>query len=214
MARNKKEYYRVLPQLENVYFRGDIEKGSWSRQCFGNEHPIVLELGCGKGDYVLSLAEKYPDSNFIGVDIKGDRLYHGAVKAKKRNLENASFVREYVQFLPEVFEENEISEIWITFPDPYPSNTKKRKRLSSSFFLDIYRLIAKPGAIIHFKTDDDALFDFTVVTLENEKAEILYLTHDLHSREYENENLSILTTYEKMHIADGKTIKYVRFRIN
>lgn len=214
MARNKQEYYRVLPQLENVFFKGDIEKGAWSRQCFDNEHPIVLEIGCGKGDYVLALAEKYPEYNFIGVDIKGDRLYHGAVKAQKRGLTNVAFVREYVQFLTDVFAENEISEIWITFPDPYPRNTKKRKRLSSSFFLDIYRKMIKPGAVVHFKTDADALFDFTMETLEKERAEILYLTYDLHSQEYENEDLAILTTYERKHISDGKTIKYVRFRIN
>lgn len=214
MSRNKQEYYKALPHFENVYSSNDFKKGTWSKQCFGNDHPITLELGCGKGDYVLALAQKYPERNFIGIDIKGDRLYSGAKKAIKRNLPNVIFMREYIQFLTDVFAENEISEIWITFPDPYPRNTKKRKRLSSPFFLDIYRRIIKQGAILHFKTDADALFEFTLETLHNEHAEILYLTYNLHAEGLDDENLSILTTYEKRHIARGKSIKYVQFRIN
>lgn len=212
MSRNKKHHYAAIQQCDNVYFPENIEPGTWNEKYFHNDGPITLELGCGKGDYVIALAQKYPMRNFVGIDIKGDRLYTGSVKAREHNLSNAIFFRAYIQFITEYFEKGEVDEIWITFPDPYPSNTKSRKRLTSPFFMNKYKQILKNDGIIHFKTDVNQLYEFTRETLQNMDVEIEYVSEDVHQERAVNEEFSIMTTYEKKHIADGKSIKYVRFK--
>lgn len=214
MSRNKMDKYEAVESMANVYEEGEIEPGTWAKRCFGNGNPITLELGCGKGEYVTDLACRHPERNFIGVDIKGDRIFYGARHAREEGLVNAVFLRAYIQFLDRMFAPNEINEIWIPFPDPYPSKTKSRKRLSSPFFLDIYRKVLTPHGVIHFKTDADTLFRFTLETLRREKANIHYVTDDLYSDGESPDNAKITTTYERTFLQNDKQIKYVSFSLD
>lgn len=202
--------------MENVYLYDDILPGDWSENVFGNTHPITLELACGGGEYTLELAGKFPDRNFIGVDIKGERIYKGAKKALDDGLKNVVFLRAYIQFLDRYIkrETDYVNEIWITFPDPYPKKSKKRKRLTSPFFLDIYRRILMPDGVIHLKTDSRLLYDFTLETLNSENCRIIRETSDLYHSSMADEILSIKTLYEEQHLKDGKTIKYVEFMVH
>lgn len=213
MTRNKMMKYAAVSKMNNVYDEGDVGPGKWAELCFGNANPVTLEIACGKGEYVTGLAKRYPDRNFIGVDIKGDRLYFGARRAYQQNLSNAVFLRTYIQFLDRIFEKGEVSEIWIPFPDPYPRKSKSRKRLSSPFFLNIYRKILAKDGMVHFKTDLDNLFRFTIESLKEEKATIHYLTHDLYSEDETPENAKIITTFEKTFLENDKPIKYVTFSL-
>ncbi len=216
MAKNKLERYAALPHMENVYLYDDILPGDWSGKVFQNTHPITLELACGGGDYTLELARKFPGRNFIGVDIKGERIYKGAKKALDEGLTNVVFLRAYIQFLDRYIkrETDYVEEIWITFPDPYPKKSKKRKRLTSPFFLDIYRRILMPEGSIHLKTDSDLLYDFTLESLSDENCGIIRKTSDLYRSSMVDEILSIKTMYEEQHLEDGKTIKYVEFMVH
>jgi len=213
MSRKKDERFEAIGRMDNVFECEGIKPGNWNLSFFKNNNPITLELGCGKGEYVVELAQEFPKRNFIGVDIKGDRLYIGALQALEKKLANTAFLRTYVQFIAKFFDKNEIEEIWITFPDPYHSDTKKRKRLTSPFFLDIYRKIMKPNGVIHLKTDDEKLYRYTLEVLGQEAVQILHSTDDLYDQSNRNDFSSITTTYEKRHIADGKKIKYIRFRL-
>ncbi|RMD91677.1 MAG: tRNA (guanosine(46)-N7)-methyltransferase TrmB, partial [Calditrichaeota bacterium] len=143
-------------------------KGRWSEDYFANSQPLVLELACGKGDYSVNLARQYPEKNFIGVDVKGNRLWTGAKNAMDEELSNVAFVRTRIEQLDLFFGPNEVSEIWITFPDPFPRKSRALKRLTSPRFLNIYRKVCKPGAQIHLKTDAVNLFDYTLEVLEEE----------------------------------------------
>jgi len=212
MSRKKKERFAAIKEMDNVYEMDVFGDDRFDKKFFKDDHPIILELGCGKGDYVIEMAEKYPDKNFIGVDIKGDRMYIGAKQALERSLTNVAFIRTFVQFLNKHFDPNSVSEIWITFPDPYPSDTKSRKRLTSPFFLDIYRTILEDEGVLHFKTDDEDLYKFTMETLKEEGAIIDYYIENLYGQNSIRPELAIKTTYEKRHIADGKKIKYIQFR--
>lgn len=214
MSRNKMMKYAAVENMSNVYNEGDVDPGKWAEICFGNHRPITLELACGKGEYVTGLADKYTGRNFIGVDIKGDRIFFGARRALENNLRNAAFLRTYIQFLDRIFEKGEIAEIWIPFPDPYPRKSKSRKRLSSPFFLDIYRKILAKNGIVHFKTDLDTLFRFTIESLRNEDATIHYLTYDLYAERETPDHAKIKTTFEKGFLENDKPIKYVSFSLD
>lgn len=192
-------------------------KGKWT-QHFGNDHPIVLELGCGKGEYSVGLAQHYPDRNFIGVDIKGARMYIGATEALESNLTNVAFCRTKIDFILESFAENEVDEIWLTFSDPQPK--KENKRLTSPHFIEKYRKLLKPGGIVHLKTDSDLLFEYTTDEIKEKGYEPLLITWDLYndlSQELDSvtkEILHIKTHYEKLFTARGSVIKYCKFKIN
>ena len=216
MAKNKTERYAALPGMDNVYFPDEILPGEWSGCVFGNNRPITLELACGGGEYTLELAARYPQRNFIGVDIKGERIYKGARKALDGNITNVAFFRAYIQFLDRYIkcETDNVEEIWITFPDPYPKKSKKRKRLTSPFFLDIYRRIILPNRSVHLKTDSELLYSFTLESLKEEGCTIVRSTSDLYNSSMVDEVLSIKTMYEKQHLEDGKTIKYVEFMVH
>lgn len=189
--------------------------GKWRQQHFGNENPIVLELACGRGEYTLALSEHFQDQNFIGVDIKGARIWKGAKQALERGLSNAAFLRTRIEQITLFFAENEVDEIWITFPDPFLKKNKTNRRLTSSRFLDHYRKILKKGGLVHLKTDDPTLFEFTLETLWSyPHTEILYFDDDIYSRALPNPALQFKTYYEHMHLRDGKTIKYVQFRLD
>lgn len=188
-------------------------KGRWHSDHFKNQNPITLELGCGKGEYTLALATKCPEQNFIGIDLKGARLWKGARAALDNGLPNAAFLRIPIERLEEFFATGEVSQIWIPFPDPFPRKGKAKKRLTSPRFLKIYRQILKPDGAIHLKTDDPGLFAFTLETLDREGCHILDRIEDLHGSPVSNETTAIKTGYEQKHLLAGKTIKYVRFSL-
>lgn len=185
-------------------------KGNWGSQHFGNGKPIVLELGCGKGEYTVSLAEKYPDKNYIGIDIKGARMFTGAKNALQRGLDNVAFLRTNIDNLPFFFDQHEIYEIWITFPDPQMK--KSRRRLTSSFFMSRYSDILRNDGIVHLKTDSRFLFDYTLALVNLNRLEIVSVTDNLYQSEVLNEMLGIKTFYEKQWIDRGIDIKYLAFK--
>lgn len=193
-------------------------KGKWRNDFFKNDHPIVLELGCGKGEYSVGLAKHYPERNFIGIDIKGSRMFVGAKEALDAGMTNVAFLRTKVDFIEQYFTLGEVDEIWLTFSDP--QKEKPRKRLSSRLFVERYQRILKPGGIVHMKTDSDLLFESTVEEIKEHGYEVVELTWDLyHSIPEEldpkiREILHIKTHYEQLFTAKGSVIKYCAFKIN
>jgi len=188
-------------------------KGKWRADIFKNDNPLILELACGKGDYAIALARKYPDKNFIGVDSKGARIFTGAKQALEEKLQNLAFARMRIENITNFFEPGEVDEIWITFTDPFPGKKNAKRRLSHKKFIDRYKAIAKPGAIIHFKTDDLPLFHFTKEQVDELKLNILYYKEDIYASPFDFEELAIQTYYEKSHLAEGRKINYIRFII-
>jgi tRNA (guanine-N7-)-methyltransferase len=189
-------------------------KSKWKSDYFKNDNPITLELACGGGEYTIALAETYPERNFIGVDIKGARIWKGAKKAIEENLSNVAFLRTRIEQITSFFEQGEIEEIWITFPDPFLKNSKKNKRLTSSRFINEYRKILKSGGLMHLKTDEPNLYDFTLETIgEDQHCNLNYHNSDIYSGQLHIPELTYKTYYEKMHLEVGKTIKYIQFTI-
>ncbi len=220
MRRYKLHKIAELESFENIIQLTDQPEqddfryyGTWAEDHFKNNNPISLELACGKGAYTLALAEKYPDRNFIGVDMKGSRLWTGCVEARKRGLDNVAFLRIEILNLAHYFAKGEIDEIWITFPDPFLRNGKFRKRLTAARYLAVYKHVIKEGASIHLKTDSDPLFDFSLKSLRENRCIIEEKIDDVYGDENLHENLYIKTNYEKRHLADNRVIKYVRFSI-
>lgn len=189
-------------------------KGQWSQLHFNNSQPITLELACGRGEYAVALAARYPDTNFIGVDIKGARIWQGARRAMEAGLTNIAFLRTRIEMINLFFVAQEVSEIWITFPDPFLRPSKADRRLTSPPFLARYRELLKPGGLIHLKTDDQQLYEFTLeVVAETTDARLLYHNDDIYAGVLPFEELSTRTYYENMHLQAGKTIKYIRFSL-
>ncbi len=218
--RTKIERYKEILSLPNVtnlhhYRDGDHAsvRGKWS-ELFGNDNPITLELACGKGDYCLGLGSRYPDRNFLGLDIKGDRIWKGAIQALDAGLHNVRFLRTRIDHLTNYFAPGEIDEIWITFPDPYLKKSKKRKRLTHPVFLRRYAGILKPGGLIHLKTDSDELYEFTLQVLNIHGLSTKQQISDVYRLDNIPENLDIQTYYEKQHLHSGRAIKYVSFTLN
>lgn len=188
-------------------------QGKWRSEVFKNGNPIVLELACGKGDYALALAKKYPDKNFIGIDSKGARIFTGSKTAQENNITNLMFARMRIENITNFFAEAEADEIWITFPDPFPKDKNEKRRLTARSFLQRYRQIAKPGAVVHFKTDDLPLFHFTKQSAEDFGLKILYYKENIYASPLDFEELDIKTYYEKSHLAEGRTINYLQFQL-
>jgi tRNA (guanine-N7-)-methyltransferase len=187
-------------------------QGHWREEYFHNDNPIVLELGCGKGEYTVGLAKKYPDVNFIGVDIKGARMWTGATQALQEGLKNVAFLRTNIEIIERFFSEGEVQEIWLTFSDPQMKNP--RKRLTSTYFLERYRKFLVDGGIIHLKTDSNFLFTYTDYMVEHNHLPVLLSTRNLYAEgEPFAEAASIQTYYEGMWIARGLDIKYLQFRL-
>lgn len=185
-------------------------KGCWSEKCFKNDRPLVLELACGGGEYTVGLAERYPEKNFIGIDVKGARIYKGATAAIESGLKNVAFARTRIEQLELFFGEGEVSEIWVTFPDPFLKERKANRRLTSPFFLGKYKYLLQKGGLLHLKTDEDNLFKYSVETLNRQPDfELQYVNTDIYSSALEFEVLEIKTHYETLHLALGKTIKYL-----
>lgn len=191
-------------------------KGKWLEDYFKNTNPIVLELGCGKGEYSVGLAKNNPDKNFIGVDIKGNRIWTGAKEALDLYMPNVAFIRTRIDFIEHCFVPGEVSEIWITFPDPQPQKTRERKRLTNMRFIDRYRKFLKPGGLVHLKTDSTSLYEYTMEVIKENKLELLFHTNDLYKNcpPDRKELIEIKTHYEKLFTAKGEDIKYICYKIN
>ena len=190
-------------------------KGHWRGEYFHNDNPIVLELGCGKGEYTVGLAKLFPDVNFIGVDIKGARMYTGAKQALEEGLTNVAFLRTNIEIIDRFFDTDEVQEIWLTFSDPQMKNP--RKRLSSTYFMERYRRFLSDGGVIHVKTDSNFLFTYTNYMVERNHLPVLFCTEDLyHTDGFDEQTLTILsiqTYYEAQWIERGLNIRYLKFRL-
>ncbi|TNE59432.1 MAG: tRNA (guanosine(46)-N7)-methyltransferase TrmB [Bacteroidetes bacterium] len=213
---NVYECYNVQqPALVGAGMQEVELRGHWHDQHFGNAHPITLELACGGGEYTVALARQFPDRNFIGVDIKGNRIWKGAKTALEENRTNAAFLRTRIEVIGAFFAPGEIDEIWITFPDPFPRASKENRRLTSAYFLEKYREILRPGGLMHLKHDDPGFYQFTLDTIAADpRCQLLYANDDIYASPLAYPELGIRTRYESMHLEAGKTIKYVRFTIS
>jgi len=188
---------------------GYVFKGCWNKEFFKNDNPIVLELGCGKGEYTVGLAKLFPNKNFIGLDIKGSRMWTGANEAYQNEIRNCAFIRTNIELLAHFFDSDEISEIWITFPDPQMKRTNKR--LTSIRLLTQYGKLLRPDGVIHLKTDSDFLYQYTLAIINENNFAIQVNTDDLYASQKEDDILNIRTYYEQQWLDRGKTIKYLRY---
>ena len=218
MTRQKKRRFEENKLRPNLVESGkdfyDEIKGKWHLKVFNDQQPIVLELGCGKGEYTLGLAQAFPNRNHIGVDIKGDRLWVGSGIALREGIQNAAFLRTQIQFLEHFFKKGEIDEIWVTFPDPRPKEKDDKRRLTAPRFLAIYQNLLKPDGWLKFKTDNTELFNYTLELINKNRISVknLVFTHDLYDSEYVFEHYEIKTKYERKFAALGETIKYLKFQ--
>ena len=223
MSKGKLAKFADMERYENVfqYPYSVVEqvpfemKGRWNECYFRNDHPIVLELGCGKGEYTVELAKLYPEVNFIGVDIKGARMWTGATQALQEGLKNVAFLRTNIEVIDRFFTPGEVTEIWLTFSDPQMKNP--RKRLTSTWFMQRYRHFLADGGIVHLKTDSNFLFTYTIYMVEKNGLPLLFRTEDLYHTEGIDEEtrriLAIRTYYESMWIDRGLNIRYMKFRL-
>ncbi len=222
MAKRKIKKFAEVNSFANCFFLSYEEsraeglplKGNWHKNYFKNNNPIVLELGCGKGEYTVGLAERFPNKNFIGVDIKGNRIWTGAKTAVDNKMNNAAFIRTRIDFIDACFAENEVKEIWITFPDPQPQKSRIRNRLTNIMFINRYKKILEKGGIINLKTDSEPFYDFTREVITENKFELLDATNDLYSDVNKRDEAltSIKTYYEKKFSEKGFKICYLKFR--
>ena len=188
-------------------------KGNWHERYFHNDHPITIELGCGKGEYTIGLANIYSERNFVGVDVKGDRLFVGSQQALAAGLTNVAFLRALIQNIGDFFDGNEVDTIWITFPDPRPKGRDIKRRLTSPRFLETYKHMIKPGGWVYFKTDNTPLFEYTLEVLaERTDIQDLEYTFDLYQSAYMDEHHGIKTKFEQKFHDLGEDIKYLKFR--
>lgn len=213
MGKRKLQRFAETATFGNVFQRDCELSGRWSKDYFGNDHPIVLELGCGRGEYTVNLGRETPGKNLIGIDIKGARLWRGAKTAIEEGLKNIAFLRVQIETIENYFSPGEVSEIWITFPDPQPQVSRSRKRLTSPRFLNHYHTILRPGGTIHLKTDNDGLYDFTLEMIQKYGLHLHGFTADLYNSEILDDILSIKTTYESVYLKKGKNINYIRFSL-
>jgi len=219
---SKLEKFEDFGKFENCFSfafeeigKGFNMKGSWSDSFFKNANPIVLELGCGRGEYTVGLGEANPQKNFIGIDVKSNRIWTGAKYAIDHHLKNIAFLRTRIDFIDHCFSPGEVDEIWITFPDPQPQKPRARKRLTNERFLDRYKKVIKPNGIIHLKTDSTSLYEYTLEVIAEQKHELIWHTNDLYNNcpEDRNELINIKTYYEKLFHGRGEDIKYISFRL-
>jgi len=190
-------------------------KGKWNAEVFKNNYPIVLELGCGKGEYSVGLAKHFPNKNFIGLDIKGNRIWKGAKEAFEKNMNNVIFIRTRIDFITSLFNKNEVDEIWITFPDPQIKYKRTKHRLTNTGFLQKYKYILNNEGVVHLKTDSEFMHGYTLGLLHGEGHEILHANHDVYKNTYSPEEvIETQTFYEKQYLEKGKPITFIQFRIN
>lgn len=222
-SKNKLKRFRENETFSNVFQPSREElvnekyqyKGNWNKDVFKNDNPIVLELGCGKGEYTVELAKRYPDKNFIGIDIKGARFWRGAKTAIEEQIPNASFIRTQIELVDYIFEENEVDEIWITFPDPQIKYKRTKHRMTNLKFIERYKKILKKEGIMHLKTDSEFMHGYTLGLLHGANHEVLYANHNVYKLEGSPEEVTeIQTYYESQYLEHNKAITYIRFKIN
>jgi tRNA (guanine-N7-)-methyltransferase len=215
--KRKKERFQIISELPNVIEPSkeiySTIKGNWRTNYFKNNNPIALELACGRGEYTIGLAKRFPERNFIGVDIKGDRIWKGSTIAHQESLANVAFLRTQILVIENFFEAGEVDEIWLTFPDPRPRKRDIKRRLSGYRYINIYKKLLRQEGYFRFKTDNTDLFNFTLEEL-NQRPDIedFKTTHDLYNSELKEECFDIKTKYEEMFASKGEVIKYLRFR--
>jgi tRNA (guanine-N7-)-methyltransferase len=204
----------VQPAREDLTEKKFYLKGMWNKEFFNNENPIVLELGCGKGEYSVGLAQRFPDKNFIGIDIKGARFWRGAKTAIDDNISNVGFLRTQIELVEYAFAENEVDEIWITFPDPQIKYKRTKHRMTNSVFLQRYKKILKSNGVVHLKTDSEFMHGYTLGLLHGEGHEVLYANHNVYRNEGSPEEVTAIQTfYESQYLEQNKPITYIRFKI-
>jgi tRNA (guanine-N7-)-methyltransferase len=189
-------------------------KGHWKKNYFKNQHPVILELGCGRGEYTVNLARIFPEKNFIGIDWKGARLWRGAKTAFEEKMENVAFLRIQIQNISSFFGEGEVDGIWITFPDPQLTKPGERKRLTGPRFLDTFRKFMVKDGIINLKTDSKPYFDYSLEIINEQGLEVICQTDDVYASPFVDEVLSIQTAYEKMWLKEGAKICYIKYKLN
>lgn len=203
----------IEPEVKEFVSVDHSIKGKWNAEFFKNNNPIVLELGCGKGEYSVGLSKLFPEKNFIGVDIKGARIWKGATQTEKEQLKNVGFLRTRIELINSFFIEDEADEIWITFPDPQMKKRRAKKRLTSSVFLKLYQKLLKDNGIVHLKTDSTFLYEYTLEVVKLNTLEIIKNTDNLYAEDWTDDVLSIQTHYERLHIDDGENINYISFKL-
>ncbi|WP_435136695.1 tRNA (guanosine(46)-N7)-methyltransferase TrmB [Formosa sp. A9] len=221
-SKNKLKRFRENETFNNVVqpsreelVNGDFDlKGKWNSTFFKNDNPLVLELGCGKGEYTVGLAKKFPNKNFIGIDIKGARFWRGAKTAVEENIGNVGFLRTQIELIEHAFAAEEVDEIWITFPDPQIKYKRTKHRMTNSAFLKKYKSILKPDGVVNLKTDSEFMHGYTLGLLHGEGHEVLYANNDVyHQHGSPDEVTSIQTFYESQYLQIGKAITFIRFKI-
>jgi tRNA (guanine-N7-)-methyltransferase len=221
-SKNKLKRFKENETFSNVFqpMREELVdsqyefKGEWNASVFKNDNPLILELGCGRGEYTVELAKKFPNKNFIGIDIKGARFWRGAKTAIEDHIPNVAFIRTQIELVDFVFAENEVDEIWITFPDPQIKYKRTKHRMTNSQFLKRYKTILKPEGIVNLKTDSEFMHGYTLGLLQGEGHEVLYANHNVYKQEGSPEEVtSIQTYYESQYLEQNKPITYIRFKI-
>jgi len=213
MGKDKLRRFAEIETFANVYEldAGKALKGNWSKMHFKNDASLVLELACGKGEYTVNLAQLFPEKNFIGIDYKGNRIWRGAKTAMEEGIDNVAFLRIQIEHILDYFDTDEVSEIWITFPDPQPQVSREKKRLTAPRFVEKYKVILQESAPINLKTDNDDFYAFTLETIDQLGLKLHVRTEDLYRSNLVDEVLSIKTYYEKKYLTHNKNINYVRF---
>jgi len=202
------------PTREEVVSGKFSLKGKWNKDFFKNDNPLILELGCGKGEYSVGLAKRYPNKNFIGIDIKGARFWRGAKTAVEENMNNVCFLRTQIELIEDCFAENEVDEIWITFPDPQIKYKRTKHRLTNSEFLQRYKKVLKKDGLMNLKTDSEFMHGYTLGLLHGEGHEVLYANHNVYKNEGSPEVVTAIQTfYEKQYLKINKSITYIQFKI-
>ncbi|KAA5538203.1 tRNA (guanosine(46)-N7)-methyltransferase TrmB [Paenimyroides baculatum] len=221
-SKNKLRRFRENETFSNVYQPGREDvlnntfslKGNWNKEVFKNDNPIVLELGCGKGEYSVELARRYPNTNFIGVDIKGSRFWRGAKTAVEENIPNVAFLRTQIELIENCFGTNEVDEIWITFPDPQIKYKRTKHRLTNAEFLARYKNILKPEGVVNLKTDSEFMHGYTLGLLHGAGHKVLYANHNVYRNEGAPEVVTAIQTfYESQYLEQNKPITYIKFQL-
>lgn len=216
MAKDKLRKFAEIGGFPNVFQldEGKHLRGQWAEGHFGNNHPIILELGCGKGEYTYNLAKQFPDKNFVGIDYKGNRIWTGAKNALDEGIKNVAFLRTKIEWILDYFARGEVSEIWITFPDPQPQMSREKKRLTNITFQGKFKQILTPDGSVHLKTDSDQLYAYTKDVLNQLGVHIVASTDDVYQSPFLDDTLNIKTYYEKKYLSQLKNINYVCWNFN
>jgi tRNA (guanine-N7-)-methyltransferase len=215
VGKNKLKRWAEMKTFNNVFEKDETIKGKWKSDFFKNDNPLVVELGCGRGEYTVNMGKMFPEKNFVGVDIKGARLWRGAKTGHDDKMGNLGFLRCQIELINDFFAEGEVDEIWITFPDPQPQEGREKKRLTSPRFMGNYRKLLNNGGDINFKTDNLGMFEYTLEMIEIEGHKLRYHTFDLYNSDRKDDELmNIKTTYEKIFLKEGVAIKYMHFNLN